>query len=197
MPFLLAGVDARPAGCDPRPAERTAAVRWGSLVADLRGTPIKPPAEQFDEFAERLHIFKKELEELLADAGLGGLDLLSYVLDRTDEPADGDSEEVSRERHLRIAGCALLEDVPRRGSGPTPSRSLDEVFESELMRPLREFFRYVEETTASYSLEDIGALVDHAGARVFKGLDTGRPFDRRVGVTLHLLLARTRGYPRP
>jgi hypothetical protein len=65
------------------------------------------------------------------------------------------------------------------------------------MGPLRSFFDFVERTTADYSYEQIGTLVEHAGARVFKGLDTGRSFDRRVGVALHILLARTRGYPRP
>ena len=62
---------------------------------------------------------------------------------------------------------------------------------------LADFRTAVERKTADYSFEEIGALVDYAGARVFKGLDAERmPVNRQVGVTLHLLLARTRGYPR-
>ena len=87
--------------------------------------------------------------------------------------------------------------MPRRDAVSSPSRTLDDVYENELTGPLRKFLDYIELTTANHSYDEIGALVDYAGARVFKGLDTGRPIDRRVGVTLHLLLAHTRGYLRP
>jgi hypothetical protein len=172
--------------------------RYRTVDARPSENMIKPPTEQFDTFAEQLSGLKSAMEGALVEAGLRGLDLLSYALEQADElPTEGASEEVAKERHLRIAGCALLEDVPSKRLEQVATRSVGDVYENDLMGPLRSFFDFVERTTADYSYEQIGTLVEHAGARVFKGLDTGRSFDRRVGVALHILLARTRGYPRP
>jgi hypothetical protein len=162
------------------------------------GNVIKPPTEQFEAFAEQLHGLKKGVEDALAEAGIRGLDLLAYALERADDlPAKGGSEGEAEEHHLRIACCGLLEDVPPERAEQSSTRDIGDVYETELMGPLRTFLDVVERTTASHSYEEVFALVEHAGARVFKGLESGRSFDRRVGVTLYLLLSHTRGHRRP
>jgi hypothetical protein len=162
-----------------------------------KGCDIKPPADQFDEFAEQLAELKERVDGVLEAEGMSGFDLHRHALKRVDDlPGEGGSEEVSRERQLRIAACTLLDGFLESSQQPQ-RRSVDDVYERDLLHRLKAFFAAVERTTCNHNEAEIGALVDYAGARVFEGLDAQRtPVNRRVGVTLHLLLTRTRGYPR-
>src|SRR4051794_12505620 len=104
------------------------------------------------------------VEDALERAGLGGLEFHAYALQRADElPAKGGSEAQSKERPLRIAACTLLVASPRASEHP-PSRSVDEVYEHDLIEPLRVFFGTVESVTGGYSFDEINALVEYAGA---------------------------------
>ena len=164
------------------------------------GPDIKTPVEHYEELRGPLADLKTRLDAAIWDSGIKFLDLLRYTQDHNAALPDFEvaSEEESRERYLRIAAATLLSDPePPNPAAPAP-RTVEEFYDQELIRPVRRYFAELERSTEALTETEALALVDYAGYRGFK--DEARTeltvANRRVLVTLHLLLARILGYER-
>ena len=100
--------------------------------------------------------------------------------------------------YLRIAAVTLFSDPEPPGPSAPQTPTVQEFYDQELITPVRHYFADLERSTEALTETEALALVDYAGYRGFKDeARTALSFvDRRVLVTLHLLLARILGYER-